>query len=195
VTRPDFAGSETFPVPFPHFRVPHLLSERTAAELLGWLDAGAPWKLRIADFYEQHEFSMLDCRIPDNVCEVVSEDFVNAIRDELTNRLNAPALRLVDVCMHRLVRGQTIRIHNDYIGQAETHRLVVQVNRGWSAEHGGFLMLFGGDEPESLTDIMLPAHRSAFGFEISTRSHHAVSTIRDGHRDSLVYTFCQSRAA
>jgi hypothetical protein len=50
-------------------------------------------------------------------------------------------------------------------------------------------MLFASDEPESVTDIMLPEHRSAFGFEISPRSRHAVSTVYSGYRDTLVYTF------
>ena len=50
------------------------------------------------------------------------------------------------------------------------------------------LMLFG-PSPENLAAIFEPTHRSAFGFEISERSFHAVSTIRDGERFTLVYTF------
>lgn len=189
MSRPDFSGAEDYATPFPHFRVPEILSARTADTMLEWLDVDAPWRLRIAEFYEQHEFSMLDCDVPFDIAQVVSSEFVDAIGQELSQRMNAPALELVDVCMHRLVQGQTIRIHNDHIGEEETHRLVIQLNRGWSIEQGGLFMLFARDDPESVTDVMLPVHRSAFGFEVSARSHHAVSTIHEGHRDTLVYTF------
>ncbi|MGN6818237.1 MAG: cyclophane-containing peptide 2OG-Fe(II) oxygenase YhhC, partial [Sphingomonas sp.] len=166
-----------------------LLSEETAGALLDWLDTDAPWRLRIADFYEQHEFSMLECALPPSVAHIVSDDFVAEIGRQLSARLDAPPLALVDVAVHRLVKGQKIRIHNDHIGDAETHRLVVQLNRGWRMEQGGLFMIFADDDPESVADVMLPVHRSAFGFEISRRSHHAVSTIHAGSRDSLVYTF------
>jgi len=189
MSHPDFSGAENYTVPFPHFRVPELLSVHIADSILDWLDTDAPWKLRIAEFYEQHEFSMLACDAPDEVAQVASNDFVYTIGEELSRRLNAPTLQIVDICMHRLVEGQTIRIHNDHIGEEETHRLVVQLNRGWSFDQGGLLMLFARGDPESVTDIILPTHRSAFGFEISPRSHHAVSTIHAGRRDTMVYTF------
>ena len=186
---PDFSSTQDRAEPFPHFRVPELLSERTADAVLDWLDTGAPWALRIADFYEQHEFSLIGMTLPDTISPLASRDFVAAVGRELSTRLKAPALTLVDICAHRLVEGQTIRIHNDDIGEEETHRLVVQLNRGWAAEQGGLLMLFADNDPESVTDVILPAHRSAFGFEISARSFHAVSTIHAGSRDTLVYTF------
>ncbi|WP_165191638.1 cyclophane-containing peptide 2OG-Fe(II) oxygenase YhhC [Caulobacter soli] len=186
---PDFTNAETRDTPFPHFRVADLLSEATADAMLDWLDADAPWKLRIASFYEQHEFSILACSAPGAIAQLVSAPVIARIGEELSARLRAPKLQLVDVCAHRLVAGQTIRVHNDYIGEAESHRLVVQLNRGWSVEQGGLLMLFCEDDPASVTDVLLPAHRSAFGFEISERSHHAVSTIHAGQRDTLVYTY------
>jgi hypothetical protein len=33
---------------------------------------------------------------------------------------------------HKLTAGQTIRIHNDWIRGEETHRVLIQVNDGWS---------------------------------------------------------------
>ncbi|MFT8783585.1 cyclophane-containing peptide 2OG-Fe(II) oxygenase YhhC [Acetobacter syzygii] len=189
MTRPDFSKVDGRSEPFPHFRVPELLSDATAKVLLDWLDEGAPWTLRIADFYEQHEFSMLHCKLPAEVEHMVSEAFIADVGRELSERLRAPHLELVDIAAHRLVEGQTIRIHNDQISDDETHRLVVQLNRGWSIEQGGLFMVFERDEPDSVIDVMLPVHRSAFGFEISERSYHAVSTVYSGSRYSLVYTF------
>ena len=189
MTLPDFSGTQDRAAPFPHFLVPELLSEQTADALLDWLDLGAPWALKIADFYEQHEFSLIDVALPDDLSHIASRDFVSAVGGELSARLEAPALTLVDISAHRLLQGQTIRIHNDNIGDEETHRLVVQLNHGWAVEQGGLLMLFSENDPESVTDVMIPAHRSAFGFEISAGSFHAVSTIHAGRRDTLVYTF------
>ncbi len=189
MNRPDFSGAESRRAPFPHLLVPALLSEGTAEALLDWLDDGAPWNLRVADFYEQHEFSMIACEPPPELAHLISETFVAEIGRTLALELDAPPLELVDVAVHRLVEGQTIRIHNDHLGEEETHRLVVQLNRGWSAAKGGLFMIFESDEPASVTDVMLPVHRSAFGFEISDRSHHAVSTVHSGQRDTLVYTY------
>lgn len=186
---PDFTRVESLGFPFPHFRVSELLPEATGDALLAWLDADAPWKLQVTDFYEQHEFSMLDCTAPSDVSHIVSDAFVADLARELSERLEAPPLELVEVAVHRLVEGQTIRIHNDHIGKEETHRLIVHLNRGWKVEQGGLLMIFEADDPESVADVLLPVHRSAFGFEISDRSHHAVSTIHSGSRDTLVYTF------
>ena len=185
----NFAEVEDHAEPFPHFRVSNVLSRPVAETMLDWLDTSAPWKLRIAEFYEQHEFSMLDCAPPPELAGLASGQVVDAVASEFALRLQAPKLELVNIDLHRLVAGQTIRIHNDFLGAAESHRLVVQLNRGWSAEQGGLLMLFANDAPEGVTDVMLPVHGSAFGFEISERSHHAVSTIHAGQRDTLVYTF------
>jgi Rps23 Pro-64 3,4-dihydroxylase Tpa1-like proline 4-hydroxylase len=101
-------------------------------------------------------------------------------------------LVLVDVSAHKLTSGQTIRIHNDWIGGEETHRLLIQLNDGWSIENGGLLMLFGSRAPEDVRSITEPAHGSGFAFEISERSFHAVSTIKAGQRFTLVYTFRES---
>jgi Rps23 Pro-64 3,4-dihydroxylase Tpa1-like proline 4-hydroxylase len=98
-------------------------------------------------------------------------------------------LRLIDVSAHRLVPGQVIRLHNDYIEDAETHRFLIQLNRGWQATQGGLLMLFAEEDASSLQHVILPIHASGFAFEISPSSFHAVSKVKRGERYTLVYTF------
>lgn len=186
---PDFSRTVNRSDPFPNFRSQDVIDRELADAMLDWLDGEAPWKLRIADFYEQHEFSLSDRPGPGILGAFTSGPFVQAVGSELSRRFAAPSLALVDVTVHRLVEGQTIRVHNDEIGEEETHRLLLQVNRGWRAEQGGLLMLFAGDDSASLTDVVMPSHRSAFAFEISQQSHHAVSTVRTGARDTIVYTF------
>ena len=58
----------------------------------------------------------------------------------------------VEVVAHRLSNNQTIKIHNDYIEEPdfelESHRLLIQLNRGWSENNGGFLILFNNSSLE-----------------------------------------------
>jgi Rps23 Pro-64 3,4-dihydroxylase Tpa1-like proline 4-hydroxylase len=190
VTGPDFTRRDVRFDPFPHLRATDVLAEGMAAEMLDWLDGAAPWSLTHASFYDQHEFSMLSADLPDAVEPLVSDLFVSSIAQELQASLGAGPLELVDANVHRLVSGMTIRLHNDFLGKnEESHRMLIQLNRGWSTTQGGLLMLFGEDDPESLRDIVLPTHRTGFGFEISRHSHHAVSTVHAGVRDTLVYTY------
>ena len=54
-------------------------------------------------------------------------------------------------------------------------------------------MLFADERPESVREVIVPMHASGFAFEISPRSHHAVSSIRDGERLTIVYMFRRVR--
>lgn len=187
---PKTAGMQAGHLPFPHASVPALLTAGDADAVLAWLASDAPWRLRVESFYEQYEFSLLDATPPGDLAALTGTGFVDAMRDLLVHGVGAPAdLDLVDVSAHKLVAGQTIRVHNDFIDGQETHRVLLQLNHGWSVDNGGLLMLFADDQPESVTTAILPSHGSAFAFEISARSYHAVSTIHAGERYTLVYTF------
>ena len=177
-------------LPFPHASMTALVSSSDADALLAWMEKEAPWRLRIESFYEQYEFSLLSAPPPSDLAWLTSETSVKALEDLIRASLGADGkLELVDISAHRLVEGQTIRVHNDFIGDLETHRVLLQLNRGWSVDNGGILMLFGSDRPEDVRAAIIPQHGSAFVFEISPQSFHAVSTIRGGDRFTLVYTF------
>ena len=98
----------------------------------------------------------------------------------------------IDVTAHKLLPGQRIRLHNDYIPGAETHRVLVQLNRGWEDENGGLLMFFNSSDPADIHRILRPSHNSCVAFEISPDSNHAVTTIHGGERFTLVYSFYKS---
>jgi Rps23 Pro-64 3,4-dihydroxylase Tpa1-like proline 4-hydroxylase len=178
---------------FPYFRSPEFLDETAADAILTWFIQEAPWKLRIASFYEQYECCLLSIKLPSAIRIFVEQYFVDRVRTALVSHLGATGpLKLIDIAAHHLVPNQTIRIHNDYRGSEETHRFLIQVNQGWSIDNGGLLMLFSSDRPDDVEAIIEPTHRSGFGFRICTRSFHAVSTIRKGDRFTLVYTFRES---
>jgi hypothetical protein len=186
--RTPVAFAET--VPFPHCAWDGFLPEVEANAILEWFETSAPWRLRVESFYEQHEFSLLSEPPPVALMKLVDPPFVGHVEALIKSALVVDKpLAVVNVSAHRLTVGQTIRVHNDYIGTEETHRVLIQLNRGWSIENGGVLMLFGSDSADDVRSVFLPVHASAFAFEISPKSFHAVSTIQNGERYTLVYTF------
>jgi Rps23 Pro-64 3,4-dihydroxylase Tpa1-like proline 4-hydroxylase len=176
--------------PFPHLAIPAILSPAAADRVLAWLQTDAPWRLRVESFYEQHEFSLLSEDGSATAGELAGKGMVEAVRTLIREHFAISGeLVLIDVSAHKLTPGQTIRIHNDWIGGEETHRVLIQLNDGWSISRGGLLMLFGSSAPEDVRSVIEPTHGSGFAFEISDRSFHAVSTIKGGERFTLVYTF------
>jgi Rps23 Pro-64 3,4-dihydroxylase Tpa1-like proline 4-hydroxylase len=175
--------------PFPCFTVAQAISGETEQALLTWLESQVPWRLAVMDFYEQYEFDVKDTNLPENLKHLFSECTLNQLRENVGALLGASLKPQIDITAHKLNRSQKIRIHNDARLDGETHRLLVQLNRDWVDANGGLLMLFRGPEVEMLDDIIPPTSRSAFGFEISNASYHAVSQVHRGDRYTLVFSF------
>jgi Rps23 Pro-64 3,4-dihydroxylase Tpa1-like proline 4-hydroxylase len=176
-------------IPFPHFVSLHALTLSAAEQVLAWFESDAPWRLMEAEFYQQYEINLLSTVLPTELASLVSPRSLDTIRLFVESRFDVPLQSRVDVTAHKLLPGQRIRIHNDYIPGAETHRVLIQLNRGWRDEYGGLLMLFSSDSSLDLVTAYRPIHNSCFGFSISGASHHAVSPIMSGERYTLVYSF------
>jgi Rps23 Pro-64 3,4-dihydroxylase Tpa1-like proline 4-hydroxylase len=186
----NLAAANLEQIPFAHFSVANALDAVVAGEMLDWFEAAAPWQLVETDFYEQYEFSLYDADLPPTLVAFREPQFLTALVQNLTATFDAELdVEHVDITAHQLLPGQRIRVHNDFIPGRETHRLLIQLNRGWEEAKGGLLMLFAGPNVKSLRKLVKPIHRSAFGFAISAESHHAVGPVRDGHRYTLVYSF------
>ena len=134
---------------------------------LDWFETDAPWKLTTAEFYEQYEFSLLDASLPPVVRCLASPETRTVLRHRMSECFRQPLSERVEVTAHKLVPDQTIRIHNDYIAGGESHRLLLQLNRGWEPENGGYLMFFGGPEPETVSEVVEPINGSVQAFAIS----------------------------
>ena len=145
-------------------------------------------KLTTAGFYEQYEFSLLNVSLPPVVRCLASPETVAVLRRRMSECFRQPLSERVEVTAHKLVPDQTIRIHNDYIAGGESHRLLLPLNRGWDPANGGYLMFFGGPEPETVSEVVEPINGSVQGFAISPMSY-AVSTVHRGERFTLVYSF------
>ena len=183
------ASPEVFTEPFPYLTAEEGLGEFISSAFLEWLENDAPWKLVETDFYEQYEFSLFDAPLHEHLKFLAKQPFLKDVREQVAGHFGTRLGERIDCTVHKLVPGQTIRIHNDYILGGETHRLLVQLNRGWMDDQGGFLMLFNSDDPSDVHKVLLPTHDSVFSFAISERSNHAVSTIHGGHRFTMVFSF------
>ena len=186
-----FAASHVSPrlEPFPHALTQRLYAANFAERVLQWFDTDAPWQLRIESFYEQYELNLHQDKLPSHLQGLISVEAIDYIVSRMLTPLTAESLSFVEANAHKLLPGQTIKIHNDYIGGEETHRVLIQFNREWSDQNGGLLMLFSSPQAHDIARVIRPLHGSAMAFEISPSSFHAVSTILAGARYTLVYSF------
>jgi len=180
---------EIFLEPFPYFTATQALGHPLSSAFRQWLEAEAPWKLVQTDFYEQYEFCLFDTVLPPALQFVTQRPFLGDLRTCVERIFNCSLGERIDCTAHKLVHGQRIRVHNDFIPGEETHRVLIQLNRAWQESQGGFLMLFNSAEASDVHRILAPVNDSAVGFQISERSNHAVSAIHAGERFTLVFSF------
>lgn len=186
-TLPDLSRRTVNQSPFLYATFLECLPPEPGDDILRWLENDAPWQLKRTSFYEQYEFSCWDCTSP-MASYVTGPGTLDTVRTTMETVFARTFEEPISVVAHKLLEGQRIGIHNDYLVGQETHRLVIQLNHGLSDDDGGFLMLFNSDDPADIDRIMRPVHLSGFAFEISPASFHAVSKINSGVRYSLIYS-------
>jgi len=184
----DFA-SEVRRDPFEHTSAPAILPSELCASALDWLEHDAPWELRVESFYEQWELHINPNDLPIKLRALGSESTVERLTKKMITPLCSGKIELNEITAHKLVAGQTIKVHNDFLIGGETYRLLIQLNRGWLDDQGGMLMLFSSSSSDDVRRVIRPLHRSAFAFGITPHSFHAVSTIYSGERYTIVYSF------
>jgi Rps23 Pro-64 3,4-dihydroxylase Tpa1-like proline 4-hydroxylase len=175
--------------PFPYFVVGKGLTNEASTLLLNWFEGEAPWNLIEAEFYEQYEFDLRSISLPEIVRPICGWQNLLKVKSFVESVFKVQLTDRIDLTAHKLLPGQKIRIHNDFIPGAETHRVLIQLNRGWSDENGGLLMFFNSTEASDIHRAFRPVHNSCVAFAISPLSLHAVSTIHASERYTLVYSF------
>lgn len=186
-TTPDLSMRIVNEEPFRYATFRECLATSLSDEILEWFEYDAPWRLKRTDFYEQYEFSCWDSTSP-IASHLTSSMVLEVVRSEMMEVFGRTFEEPISVVAHKLLGGQRIGIHNDYLVGEESHRLVIQLNHGLSDDDGGFLMIFNGDDPADIARVMRPVHVSGFAFEISPASFHAVSEVHGGVRYSLIYS-------
>ena len=160
----SLSSVERFSKPFDYFLSPQALRDDLSTTLLAWLETEAPWKLVKTDFYEQYEFSFWDVEVPPQLLVFREPGFLNELKTKVENLFKVELGNDVDVAAHKLIPGQRIRLHNDFIAGENTFRLLVQLNRGCKDEDGGSLLLFNSSEPADIHKVFRPIHNDAIGF-------------------------------
>ena len=188
-TRFNLDAPEIFEAPFRYATFEECLPTSAANVILDWFESSAaPWNRVETNFYEQHEFSCLDAA-GEVAAVLTSDSTIGGLRDDLTRIFGHSLRPEATVVAHRLLPGHRIGIHNDHLVGGETHRFVIQLNRGLSDADGGFFMLFNSADPSDIHAIFRPVSLSGFAFEISPQSHHAISEMHSSVRYSIVYSF------
>ena len=184
-----FAARAVSTAPFPHFVVHNALGNESSSAFLRWLETDAPWRLKVAAFYQQYEFSLCDTVLPSAIQSFFSPSSIEALKQCVADSFRTTLASRHNITVHKLVPGQRIRIHNDHIPGQESHRVLIQLNRDWTDDKGGTLLFFGSEDSGDLCRGFRPLHDSCVAFEISPKSHHAVTPVVRGERYTLVYSF------
>ena len=175
--------------PFAHILVDRCLDAQAEAALLAWFEQDAPWRLVETDFYEQYEFSLLHVVLPPAVARLFQAPAMDALHRQMAETFGVAMTARLNAVAHKLIPGQRIAIHNDYLVGEETHRLTVQLNRGLADEDGGLFMLFNSFDPADIHSLHRPVSATGVGFAIGPDSHHAVSRMHSGTRFTIVFSF------
>jgi Rps23 Pro-64 3,4-dihydroxylase Tpa1-like proline 4-hydroxylase len=146
-----------------------------------------------AEFYEQYEFNLQKVALPESLAAIRERQTILQVKNFVESAFKVQLTDRVDLTAHKLIPGQKIRVHNDFIPGAETHRVLIQLNHGWNDENGGLLMFFNSEEASDIHRAFRPLHNSCVAFAISAHSFHAVSTIQASERFTLVYSFYASQ--
>lgn len=179
--------------PYPHFEAANFLDPSDAEFLLEWFERKAPWQPRRLQGYEGYAdipLQLLD--LPARLKPLLASELLSNLRGSMARCFAIEPEGYVKVTAHRLLKGSSLRPHTDLAPLPFTHRLIIHLNRGWSAENGGLLLLFDGDpagHARTAEKTLVPVHRSAFAFQVSRRSFHAVTPVVAGERYTLSYTF------
>jgi|SRR5579862_276747 hypothetical protein len=192
-----FDGAVVETSPFRHFTIQNFIDEDVAASLLLWFEQEADWDAKsIAGLGTLSSVDLHTSELGRHLDFLTGEPFLSYVRRQMSELFATELDGFVDLTGNRMMQGQEIGLHNDVSTLPPafrfTHRLVLYLNHQYSEEYGGVLRLtnaLASPESASVQKRILPVHRSAFGFEISDSSYHAIEPVRKGTRYNLSFTF------
>jgi hypothetical protein len=187
----DFRGALKSRDPYPHCVFSQVFTPAAADVLLKWLEEASYVHRHVPDFYDTYETRLDRGGLPDEVQRFADEDTIEALGLAMGDLFEATLAPKVEVTAHKMVPGFRVGVHTDHGPAAQSYRLLVQLNRGWVAKQGGWLMVLNEQHPGSDTKAraIVPRPGVGFAFEISTKSYHAVTPVISGERYTLCYSF------
>ena len=173
--------------PYPHIRLYPLLDGVLAEGMLSWLCDTEAWRRRDRSFYRHDSFAVTPDVIPPDLRAAVSPRWLKSLREVLQSHLDVKLHSFAWAEAHRSSSQDEVGVHTD--AGANEVRVVLNLNTGWIANHGGLLLL--QDRPVSPRHCVgyLPLHNTATAFRTTAVSYHQVSHIREGQRYALLYRF------
>jgi Rps23 Pro-64 3,4-dihydroxylase Tpa1-like proline 4-hydroxylase len=192
-----FDGAFVETSPFRHFTIENFIDEDLASSLLRWFDEEADWNAKsIAGLGTLSSVDLHTSELGPRLDFLTGDPFLSHVRRNMSELFGTKLEGFVDLTANRMTRGQEIGLHNDVSTLPPafrfTHRLVLYLNHNYSEEYGGVLRLantLSKSQSAPVQKRILPLHRSAFGFEISESSYHAIEPVRMGTRYNLSFTF------
>jgi hypothetical protein len=178
--------------PFPHFIASRFYTDDFAETLLQWLEA-ATWQLKETILFEQYQLGFSDFVHCSEIKGLWDATVLRRVRDTASRAFDAPLSDRINISAHKLLPGQFGGIHTDNVA-GETHRLVVQLNRGRTGDSGGNLVFLTGPSPNDLAIAFKQISNSVAGFRLGERSYHAITRVRTGVRFTIIYTFLSEAA-
>jgi Rps23 Pro-64 3,4-dihydroxylase Tpa1-like proline 4-hydroxylase len=192
-----FDGAVVETSPFRHFTIENFIDEDLASSLLRWFEQEADWNARsIAGLGTLSSVDLHTSELGPRLDFLTGDPFLSHVRRHMSELFGTKLEGFVDLTANRMTRNQEIGLHNDVSTLPPafrfTHRLVLYLNHQYSEEYGGALRLantLSKSQSALAQKRILPVHRSAFGFQISESSYHAIEPIRKGTRYNLSFTF------
>jgi Rps23 Pro-64 3,4-dihydroxylase Tpa1-like proline 4-hydroxylase len=186
----NFARARVELSPFPHFYGPEFFDASVADRLLDWFRSEAPWSsYDVADFGSYNELNLRTVQLPPALEGLRDDESMARIAAGMEQVFAAKVSSYIDIMAHKLSPQDAVGVHSDNDGML-SHRLILHVHHGWTAQHGGELVLHeNGGEVFPPARAFAPQHRAALAFEISPRSFHSIRRVEMGERYTLVYGF------
>jgi hypothetical protein len=180
--------------PYPHIVSPQFYTERFAETLLTWLESDPGWRLKEAALFQQYELGFSKFKHCTEIQGLWDGAVLARMRDRVSHAFGVPVSGRINISAHMLMPNQHASIHTDN-EPGETHRLVVQLNRGRAPDSGGNLTLLAGPTPGDVAVVFKQTSNSAIGFGLGPASHHAIGRVRTGARFTVIYTFLSDAAS
>jgi hypothetical protein len=179
--------------PFPHFISPQFYTQEFSNSLLAWLETSSGWTLKETALYAQYELGFGKLRHNPEIQAASDGAMLARLRERVSRVFEVQLSRRINISAHKLTAGHHASIHTDNL-PGETHRIVVQLNRGRADDSGGNLVLLAGPSPNNVEIVFKQRTNSAIGFPLGPASYHAVTQVKSGTRFSIIYTFLSDAA-
>lgn len=147
-----FIGFRKLDQPYPHAQAERFFSPGLCSALLDYLESAVAWQERhIDDFYDLLQIDLTQVELQAEVRFLTTPGFLDELRRGVERLFGCVLDRRAEVTVHKMLPGYKIKVHTDS-GKGQSHRLLVQLNRGWSEEAGGVLMLLDSENPAAANE-------------------------------------------